>query len=48
MGRLLANPEECRAFGRAGRERAVREFSLKIMARRYGDVLNHLLAQAGG
>jgi glycosyltransferase involved in cell wall biosynthesis len=46
--RLLENPEKCRAFGRAGRERAVRDFSLKTMARRYQDVLDRLLAQAGG
>jgi glycosyltransferase involved in cell wall biosynthesis len=48
LGRLLGNPEKCRAFGRAGRERAVRDFSLKTMARRYQDVLDRLLAQAGG
>jgi glycosyltransferase involved in cell wall biosynthesis len=48
LSRLLGNPEQCRAFGRAGRTRAVRDFSLKIMAQRYEDVLDHLLAQAGG
>jgi glycosyltransferase involved in cell wall biosynthesis len=48
LGRLLADPEQCRALGRAGRERAVRDFSLKTMARRYGDVLDRLLAQRGG
>jgi glycosyltransferase involved in cell wall biosynthesis len=48
MRRLLGNPEQCRAFGRAGRERAVKDFSLKTMARRYEDVLARLLAQAGG
>ena len=48
MRRLLGNPEQCRAFGRAGRERAVKDFSLKTMARRYEDVLTRLLAQAGG
>lgn len=47
MRRLLENPEQCRAFGRAGRERAVRDFSLKAMARRYEEVLDRLLAQAG-
>ena len=47
MRRLLENPEQCRAFGRAGRERAVRDFSLKAMARRYEAVLDRLLAQAG-
>jgi len=45
---LLGNPEQCRAFGRAGRERAEGDFSLKAMARRYEDVLARLLAQAGG
>jgi glycosyltransferase involved in cell wall biosynthesis len=48
MGRLLGNPQQCRAFGRAVRERAVRDFSLKAMARRYAEVLDRLLAQAGG
>jgi starch synthase len=46
--RLLKDPEKCRAYGRAGRERAVRDFSLKTMARRYEDVLDRLLARAGG
>ena len=48
MSRLLEDPEQCRAFGRAGRERALRDFSLKTMARRYEDVLDRLLAGAGG
>jgi glycosyltransferase involved in cell wall biosynthesis len=48
LGRLLANPEQCRAFGRDGRERAVRDFSLITMAQRYADVLDHCLARAGG
>jgi glycosyltransferase involved in cell wall biosynthesis len=48
MGRLLENPEKCRAYGRAGRERAEGDFSLKTMARRYEDVLDRLLARAGG
>ena len=48
LGRLLGNPEQCRAFGRAGRERAERDFSLKTMARRYEDVLDRLLAPVGG
>jgi glycosyltransferase involved in cell wall biosynthesis len=48
LGRLLGNPEQCRAFGRAGRARAVRDFSLQTMARRYEDVLDRLLAQVGG
>jgi glycosyltransferase involved in cell wall biosynthesis len=48
MSRLLEDPEQCRAFGRAGRERALRDFSLQTMARRYEDVLDRLLAGAGG
>ena len=48
LGRLLGNPEQCRAFGRAGRTRAVRDFSLKTMARRYEDVLDRLLVQVEG
>jgi glycosyltransferase involved in cell wall biosynthesis len=48
LGRLLGNPEQCRAFGLAGRERAVRDFSLQTMARRYEDVLDRLLAPVGG
>jgi glycosyltransferase involved in cell wall biosynthesis len=48
MSRLLADPEQCRAFGRAGRERALRDFSLKTMAQRYEGVLDRLLAGAGG
>ena len=48
LGRLLGNPEQCRAFGRAGRERAERDFSLQTMARRYEDVLERLLAPLGG
>ena len=45
--RLLTNPEKCRDYGRAGRERAVRDFSLETMARRYEDLLDRLLARAG-
>ena len=48
MSRLLSDPEQCRAFGRAGRERALRDFSLKTMAQRYEGVLDRLLAGAGG
>jgi glycosyltransferase involved in cell wall biosynthesis len=48
MSRLLADPEQCRAFGRAGRERALRDFSLQTMTRHYEDVLDRLLAGAGG
>jgi glycosyltransferase involved in cell wall biosynthesis len=48
LGRLLENPDQCRAFGRAGRTRAVGDFSLKTMAQRYEGVLDRLLAGAGG
>jgi glycosyltransferase involved in cell wall biosynthesis len=48
MSRLLEDPEQCRAFGRAGRERARKDFSLQTMARRYEDVLERLLAGVGG
>jgi glycosyltransferase involved in cell wall biosynthesis len=48
MSRLLGDPEQCRAFGRAGRERVLRDFSLQTMARRYEDVLDRLRAGAGG
>ena len=47
LSRLLENPEQCRAFGRAGRQRVERDFSLKTMARRYEDVLDRLLAPGG-
>jgi glycosyltransferase involved in cell wall biosynthesis len=46
--RLLEDPEQCRVFGRAGRQRAERDFSLKTMVRHYEDLLDRLLAQAGG
>jgi glycosyltransferase involved in cell wall biosynthesis len=48
LGRLLGSPEQCRTFGRAGRQRVERDFSLKTMARRYENVLDRLLAQVGG
>jgi glycosyltransferase involved in cell wall biosynthesis len=48
LTRLLENPEKCRAYGRAGRRRAERDFSLRAMAGRYEDVLAQLLARAGG
>jgi glycosyltransferase involved in cell wall biosynthesis len=46
INRLLQNPEECQAMGAAGRERALKDFSLKNMTGRYEGVLHHLLAQA--
>jgi len=46
ISRLLENPEKCRAWGRAGRERALKDFSLKTMTGRYEAVLDRLMAQA--
>jgi glycosyltransferase involved in cell wall biosynthesis len=43
LRRLLADPEKCRAFGRAGRRRAVQDFSLGVMVRRYEEVLDTVL-----
>ena len=39
LGRMLANPEQCRAMGRAARRRVVRDFSLSAMVSRYEEVL---------
>jgi glycosyltransferase involved in cell wall biosynthesis len=43
LRRLLADPEKCRAFGRAGRRRAVQDFSLSAMVSRYEEVLDTVL-----
>ena len=43
LRRLLANPEQCRDFGRAARRRVVRDFSLSAMVSRYEEVLGGLL-----
>lgn len=43
VGRLLADPSLGQRMGRAGRERAVREFSLQAMVRRYDDLYRELL-----
>ena len=47
LGRVLENPEQGRALGRAGRVRALQDFSLEAMTRRYEDLLFGLLAPAG-
>jgi glycosyltransferase involved in cell wall biosynthesis len=47
MGQVLADPETRQAMGRAGRQRARQEFSLKTMTQRHQAVLDHLLRQAG-
>jgi glycosyltransferase involved in cell wall biosynthesis len=44
---LLADEELRRAFGRAGRERVVREYSFNRMVRRYEVLFDALLAQKG-
>jgi glycosyltransferase involved in cell wall biosynthesis len=46
MGQLIENPGARQAMGRAGRERALRKFSLETMTRLYEEVLDRLLAQA--
>jgi glycosyltransferase involved in cell wall biosynthesis len=43
LSRLLSDPETRRAFGRAGRERVIREFSMAAMVRRHQELLEHLL-----
>ncbi|MCX5891516.1 MAG: glycosyltransferase family 4 protein [Deltaproteobacteria bacterium] len=43
LRRLLANPEQCRAFGQAARRRAVEDFSLGAMVSRYEEVLSGLI-----
>ncbi len=45
ISRLLADPEKGRAYGRAGRERVLKDFSLETMARRYAEVFHGLLGQ---
>ncbi len=39
LGRMLANPEQCRAMGRAARRRVELDFSLRVMVSRYEEVL---------
>jgi sugar transferase (PEP-CTERM/EpsH1 system associated) len=46
--RYATHPERCAAHGRAGRERAVREFSLERMLSDYNAVYRGCLAQPGG
>ncbi len=43
LSQLLRDPDTRRAFGRAGRERVIREFSLGGMVRRHQEVLQQLL-----
>ena len=46
LGRLLANPEQCRDFGRAARRRVLQDFSLDAMVSRYEEVLRAALSRA--
>ncbi len=46
MGQLIENPGVRQAMGRAGRERALRKFSLETMTHLHEEVLDRLLAQA--
>lgn len=41
--RLLANPEEARSMGRAGRKRAVELYDFRIVQRRFVDAVNRAL-----
>jgi glycosyltransferase involved in cell wall biosynthesis len=43
LSRVLADPEASQTLGRAGRERALVDFSLDTMARRYETLLDRLL-----
>jgi L-malate glycosyltransferase len=45
LGRMLADPEQWRAMGRAARRRVVRDFSLSAMVSRYEEVLWASLAR---
>ena len=47
ISHLLSSPETCQAFGRAGREQAVRDFSLEAMVRGHEEVFLSLLACRG-
>jgi len=43
LRRLLGNPEQCRAFGQAARQKVVQDFSLGAMVSRYEEVLRTFL-----
>jgi len=46
LNQALADPGARQVMGRTGRERAVKEFSLETMARRYEEVLDSLLKES--
>ena len=46
LSQVLGDRDTRRAMGRAGRERALQDFSLEVMTRRYEDLLDRLLAAA--
>ena len=47
IGQLLGDPDTRRTFGRAGRERVVKEFALEAMVRRHEDLFTRLLHHTG-
>jgi glycosyltransferase involved in cell wall biosynthesis len=48
LSHLLSDPETSQAFGRAGREQAVRDFSLASMVRSHEEIFLTLLRNRGG
>lgn len=48
LSHLLSDPETSQAFGRAGREQAVRDFSLASMARSHEEIFMSLVKSRGG
>ena len=46
LAQALANPEASQQMGRAGRQRAIQDFSFKTMVQRYETLLDRLLRQA--
>lgn len=48
LSHLLSDPETSQAFGRAGREQAVREFSLASMVRSHEEIFMNLVKRRGG
>jgi glycosyltransferase involved in cell wall biosynthesis len=48
LSHLLSDPETAQAFGRAGREHAVRDFSLAGMVRSHEEIFMGLLQSRGG